>query len=130
MRTTRRIAAIAATVLTLTVSAPALAVTGASDPVPVKPQGGTLDPHKVRWESAKPIRHGRYLRITWTSGIAPCWVLDRVRVKETSRKVTVTLYEGHTKDAGMCVLIAVRKTTTVRLKTPLGHRHVVDGARR
>jgi hypothetical protein len=124
-------AAVAATVLMVTIGGPSATAhaAGAPNPTPVKPQGGTFDPHKVRWISAKPIKKGRYLRITWWSGVAPCWVLDRVKVKETAKKVTVTLYEGRDKDAGMCILVAVKKTTIVKLKTPLGNRKIVDGAR-
>ncbi len=126
-------AAVAATVLMVTLggmSATAHAAAGTAEPTPVKPQGGTFNPHKVRWTSAKPIKKGRYLKITWWSGVAPCWVLDRVKVKETAKKVTVTLYEGSDKDGGMCILIATKKTTIVKLKTPLGDRKIVDGAKK
>ncbi|WP_433418912.1 hypothetical protein ACQP1V_04160 [Microtetraspora malaysiensis] len=139
MRTIRRTAAMAATLLiaiggtasTSVASAsigPASGTPSADAPAPVKPKGGTVDPRKVRWTSAKPIRNGRYLRVTWWSGVEPCTVLDRVRVKETRKKVTVTLYEGRGKDAQMCVMIAVRKSTIVKLRAPLGDRKVVDGA--
>lgn len=101
----------------------------APSPTPVVPQGGTVDPHKVRWISAKPIKKGRYLRITWWSGVAPCWTLDRVKVKETRKKVTVTLYEGSSKEGVSCILIALKKTTTVKLKAPLGNRKIVDCAK-
>ncbi|MFF4774587.1 hypothetical protein ACFY05_17180 [Microtetraspora fusca] len=109
---------------------PASLTASAGAPAPVKPRGGTVDPHKVKWTSAKPIRNGGYLRVTWWSGVEPCTVLDRVRVKETRRKVTVTLYEGRDKDAQMCVMIAVQKSTIVKLRAPLGDRRVVDGAAR
>ncbi|WP_433221718.1 hypothetical protein [Microtetraspora malaysiensis] len=145
MRTIRRTAAMAATLLiaiggTASASVASASIdlasgTPASDlpastgaTAPVKPKGGTVDPRKVRWTSAKPIRNGRYLRVTWWSGVEPCTVLDRVRVKETRKKVTVTLYEGRGKDAQMCVMIAVRKSTIVKLRAPLGDRKVVDGA--
>ncbi|MFF3667384.1 hypothetical protein [Microtetraspora malaysiensis] len=145
MRTIRRTAAMAATLLiaiggtasTSVASASTDPVSGtpashlpasAGAPAPVKPKGDTVDPRKVGWTSAKPIRNGRYLRVTWWSGVEPCTVLDRVRVKETRKKVTVTLYEGRGKDAQMCVMIAVRKSTIVKLRAPLGDRKVVDGA--
>ncbi|WP_433352297.1 hypothetical protein ACQP25_04290 [Microtetraspora malaysiensis] len=145
MRTIRRTAATAATLLIAIGGAASASVASASTgpvsgtpaphlpasagpPAPVKPRGGTVDPHKVRWTSAKPIRNGRYLRVTWWSGVEPCTMLDRVRVKETRGKVTVTLYEGRGKDAQMCVMIAVQKSTIVRLKAPLGDRKVIDGA--
>ncbi|WP_245646744.1 hypothetical protein [Microtetraspora niveoalba] len=149
MRTIPRTAALAATLL-ITIAgtaaaslassgAPAASAVPASPadvpapaaaPTPVKPRGGTIDPRAVRWTSAKPIRNGRYLRVTWWSGVEPCSVLDRVGVKETGRKVIVTLYEGRGKDAQMCIMIAVKKSTIVKLRAPLGDRVVVDGAKR
>jgi hypothetical protein len=67
--------------------------------------------------------------VTWWSGPQQCTALDHVKVKETRKKVTVTLYEGSVRDNGMCIAIAVKKTTLVKLKTPLGKRKVVDGAK-
>ncbi len=130
MRMIRRTAALAATVLIM-VGVPATASTASTGaPAPVKPQGGTIDPHKVQWTSAKPIRNGRYLRVTWWSGVEPCSVLDRVTVKEGRGKVTVTLYEGSAEGAGMCVMLAVKKSTIVKLRAPIGDRRVADGAKR
>ena len=128
MQTTRRIAAVAAAALMLTplgygsVSAERSDTTVKSD---------TINTHKVRWTTAKPIKKGRYLRLTWWSGVAPCTVLDRVKVKETAKKVVVTVYEGTKPSARdtMCVAMAVKKTKTVKLKSRLGTRKVVDGAR-
>ncbi|WP_250906669.1 hypothetical protein [Nonomuraea sp. NEAU-A123] len=105
--------------------------TPTKSPKPVKPTGDTINTHKVRWTKAQPTSHGRKLKLTWWSGVAPCSVLDRVKVKETGKRVTVTLYEGtapKAKDVA-CIMIAVEKTTTVKLKSPLGKRKVVDGAK-
>lgn len=113
---------------------PVAAAVGASSPsdaVPVKPHRRTLGTRKVRWTGAKPVRHGRYLRITWWSGIAPCTVLDHVKIRETAAKVVVTVYEGRhpaVKDT-VCAALAVKKSTTVKLRSPLGTRKIVDGAR-
>ncbi|OUC96808.1 hypothetical protein [Streptosporangium minutum] len=100
-------------------------------PKPTKPQGHTDNPRKVRWLTAKPSKDGRSLRITWWSGVEPCTVLDRVSVKETSRRVTVTLWEGPSAKAKnmACIAIAIQKVTTVKLKAPLGKRKIVDGAK-
>ncbi|GIH69174.1 hypothetical protein [Sphaerimonospora thailandensis] len=111
--------------------APAVGPSSPADAGPVKPHRRTLGTHKVRWRSVKPIAHGRKLRITWWSGVAPCTVLDRVKTKETARKVVVTLYEGTdpaAKDT-MCISIAIKKSTTVKLRAPLGKRKIVDGAK-
>ncbi|MFD1544362.1 hypothetical protein [Nonomuraea guangzhouensis] len=108
-----------------------VATTPTKSPKPVKPTGDTINTHKVRWTKAQPTSHGRKLKLTWWSGVAPCSVLDRVKVKETGKRVTVTLYEGtapKAKDVA-CIMIAVEKTTTVKLKSPLGKRKVVDGAK-
>ncbi|MEU7862878.1 hypothetical protein [Nonomuraea sp. NPDC049141] len=105
--------------------------TPTKSPKPVKPTGDTINTHKVRWTKAQPTSHGRKLKLTWWSGVAPCSVLDRVKVKETGKRVTVTLYEGtapKAKDVA-CIMIAVEKTTTVKLKSPLGKRKIVDGAK-
>lgn len=100
-------------------------------PSPVTPAGNTLHPHKVPWESATPGDGGRHLDVTWWSGVEPCSVLDRVEVTETAREVTVTLYEGQDRRSpdAVCIAIAILKTTRVELKTPLGDRKVVDGAK-
>ncbi|GAA0374536.1 hypothetical protein GCM10010160_00720 [Acrocarpospora corrugata] len=105
-----------------------LTVPAAADPI-VKPQRGTFEPHKVRWTSAKPYKKGKYLKVTWWSGPQECWALDHVKVKETGKKVTVTLYEGSVHENGPCIMIAIKKTTLVKLKSPLGKRKVVDGAK-
>ncbi|MEU9834301.1 hypothetical protein AB0D67_22475 [Streptosporangium sp. NPDC048047] len=100
-------------------------------PKPVRPEGHTVNPRKARWLTAKPSKDGRSLRVVWWSGVEPCTVLDRVSVKETARRVTVTLWEGPSSKAQnvACIDIAVKKMTTVKLKAPLGKRKVVDGAR-
>ncbi|MBB6346615.1 hypothetical protein ACWGH8_28700 [Nonomuraea muscovyensis] len=100
-------------------------------PEPVKPTGDAIDVRKVRWTKAKPVAKGRKVQLVWTSGVAPCTVLDRVKVKETRTRVTITLYEGTAPTAKnvSCIMIAIEKTTTVKLRAPLGKRKIVDGAK-
>ncbi|WP_307827403.1 hypothetical protein [Planomonospora sp. ID82291] len=100
-------------------------------PRPVKPTGDADDPRKVPWLKARPYKNGRTLRVVWWSGVEPCTVLDRVTVKETAKRVTVTLWEGPSRTAQnvACIEIAIQKSTTVKLRKPLGTRKVVDGAR-
>lgn len=100
-------------------------------PEPVKPTSDAVDVRKVRWTKAKPVDKGRRVQLFWMSGVAPCTVLDRVKVKETRKRVTITLYEGTSPKARnvSCIMIAIEKTTTVKLKAPLGKRKIVDGAR-
>ncbi|MDF5754911.1 hypothetical protein [Spongiactinospora sp. TRM90649] len=99
-------------------------------PSPVVPQGNVVDPREVPWISATP-EDGDRLRLVWWSGVEPCNTLDRVDVKETATEVEVTIYEGAAegKQNVACIEIAVQKTTTVELKTPLEGRKVVDGAK-
>ncbi|RCG30426.1 hypothetical protein DQ384_16605 [Sphaerisporangium album] len=103
----------------------------ATGPSPTRPKGHTINTHKVRWEKAKPTRDGRKIKVIWWSGVEPCTVLDHVKVRETSKRVTITLYEGTAANARdvACIEIALQKTTTVKLKSPLGKRKIVDGAR-
>jgi hypothetical protein len=103
----------------------------AKGPEPVKPTGDAIDVRKVRWTKAKPVAKGRKVQLVWMSGVAPCTVLDRVKVTETRKRVTITLYEGTSPKAKnvSCIMIAIEKTTTVKLKAPLGKRRIVDGAK-
>lgn len=100
-------------------------------PKPTKPTGDAENPRKARWLTAKPYKNDRTLRIVWWSGVEPCTVLDRVSVKETAKRVTVTLWEGPSVKARnvACIMIAIQKSTTMKLKKPLGNRKIVDGAR-
>ncbi|MGW4472831.1 hypothetical protein ACWENQ_24480 [Nonomuraea sp. NPDC004354] len=99
-------------------------------PKKVRPVGDTVNTRKVRFESAK--AKDRLVKLVWWSGVEPCAVLDRVAVKETAKQVTVTLYEGTAAKAQnvSCIEIAIQKTTTVKLKAPIGKRKIVDGAGR
>ncbi|WP_336209800.1 hypothetical protein [Nonomuraea sp. LPB2021202275-12-8] len=103
----------------------------AKGPEEVKPVGDAVDTRKVRWTKAKPVSKGKKVRLVWWSGVEPCTVLDRVKVKETKKRVTITLYEGASPKAKnvSCIMIAVEKATTVKLKSPLGKRKIVDGAK-
>lgn len=103
----------------------------AKAPEPVKPTGDAINVHKVRWTKAKAVSKGKKVQLTWWSGVAPCTVLDRVKVKETGKRVTITLYEGTAPKARntSCIMIAVEKTTTVKLKKSLGKRKVADGTK-
>ncbi|WP_345567979.1 hypothetical protein [Nonomuraea rosea] len=100
-------------------------------PEAVKPTGDAINVHKIRWTKAKPVSKNKKVKLTWWSGVAPCTVLDRVKVKESAKRVTITLYEGTGPKAAnvSCIMIAVEKTTTVKLKKALGKRKIVDGAK-
>ncbi|WP_061300457.1 hypothetical protein [Herbidospora cretacea] len=97
-----------------------------SGPTLVQPKGGTVEPRKVPWTRATPAGDG--VMISWSSGVEPCYTLDRVDVKETDTEVTVTLWEGTTDPEAACIQIAIEKETFVKLAKPLAGREVVDGA--
>jgi hypothetical protein len=112
-------------------SEPVGAAPPSAGPKQVKPVGGTVNPREVAWISAKPVDRGRKVKLVWWSGVEPCTVLDRVQVRQTRSRVTLTLFEGTPAKAKntACIAIAVQKTTTVRLKAPVGRRPLVDGAK-
>lgn len=105
--------------------------TTAGKPEPVKPVGDTVNTRKTTFTSAKAVSGGKGVRLVWWSGVEPCTVLDRVSVKETSKRVTITLYEGTARKAQdvSCIMVAVEKTYTVKLKKPLSKRKIVDGSK-
>ncbi|WP_084955977.1 hypothetical protein [Thermoactinospora rubra] len=115
----------------VSVSPAASAQTPAPTPKPVKPVGDAVDTRKVPFTSAKPVSRGKAVKLVWWSGVEPCTVLDRVKVKETAKRVTITLYEGTAPKARdmSCIMLAIEKTYTVKLKKPLGKRKIVDGAK-
>jgi hypothetical protein len=98
----------------------------------VTPQPGTIKPHPIPWQDSKPGADGRRVRIYFTSGVAPCSVLDHVKVSYLDDRVIVTLYEGSDARAKtqMCIDLAQYKMVDVRLDQPLGKREVGDGAPR
>jgi hypothetical protein len=101
------------------------------DPKPVKPTGNAVNVHKIRWTKAKAVSKGKKIQLNWWSGVEPCTVLHKVKVKETAKRVTITLYEGTAPKAKnvSCIMIAIEKTTTVKLKKAIGKRKIVDGAK-
>ena len=92
---------------------------------------GTINPHPISWQRAKPSPDGRSVRIFFVSGVEPCYVLDHVKVSYLNQ-VVITLYEGsrHTAKRQACIDIGVFKAVDVPLDQALGARKVVDGAPR
>lgn len=68
------------------------------------------------------------LRIHYTTGVEPCYVLDHVDVVESEESVTVTLFEGSGEGDVACIEIARFVYTDVDLSAPLADRSVVDGS--
>ena len=103
---------------------------GTGGPTPVAPRPGMADVRAIAWERIDVGNDDRTLTVYFTSGIEPCYVLDRVDVEYGVNTVTVTLFEGHDPTAGnvACIEIGVFKVTTVVLDEPLAGRELVDGA--
>jgi hypothetical protein len=91
-----------------------------------KPDPDVVNPYPVDWDKA--TGKGRKITLFYYSGVKECYGLHHVEVKETDRKVTVTIFDGNDPDAEMCIELAQRVRTIVKLDRPLGNRTLVDGA--
>jgi hypothetical protein len=101
-------------------------VTGPSDPGGgdpgaggdlVIPQPGTLNPHPVSVEGIEANVDGRHVtaKLTWTSGVEPCYVLDSVVVSRDGTTIDLTVVEGTGDPNAICIEIAKTKSTIVDL---------------
>lgn len=100
-------------------------------PQVVEPRSGMSNVRPVSWSDYE-VLDERSVRVFFTSGVEPCYVLDRVDVQYSPERITVSLFVGSDPEAGnvACIEIAVFKAVDVRLDEPLGARPVVDGHRR
>jgi hypothetical protein len=83
----------------------------------VLPQPGQLDPNPVSVSGLIVKTDGRHVtvRLAWTSGVEPCYVLDSVKVATEGNTITLTVLEGHGPGDNVCIEIAVLKATIVDL---------------
>jgi hypothetical protein len=83
----------------------------------VIPHPGTANPHPVAVESIVTNVDGRHLtaKLSWTSGVEPCYVLDSVVVSKDGTTIDLTVVEGSTDPTAMCIEIAQTKSTIVDL---------------
>jgi hypothetical protein len=100
---------------------------GPIDPVPVDPGSGQaklvialpgrLNPHPVGASTLEPSVNGHHVivKITWYSGVAPCSVLDSVKVDRAANEIALTLIEGSSDQSAICIEIAEQKATIVDL---------------
>lgn len=100
-------------------------------PQVVEPRSGMSNVRPVPWNDYE-VLNDRSVRVFFTSGVEPCYVLDRVEVQYSPDRITVSLFVGSDPEAGnvACIEIAVFKAVDVTLDEPLGGRPVVDGHRR
>jgi hypothetical protein len=90
---------------------------GAQEPTLVIAKPGQLDVHPVGAQRLQASVDGRHVlvKITWTSGVEPCNVLDSVRVDRSDRHISITIVEGSSSRDAMCIEIAMIKATIVDL---------------
>jgi hypothetical protein len=81
------------------------------------PQPGQLDVHPVPAESLEAAVDGRRVtvRISWTSGVEPCNVLDSIVVDRSGATFAIALREGHGPGNNICIEIAKFKFALVDL---------------
>src|SRR3712207_6470836 len=60
----------------------------------VEPKPGQAGVHPIRWQKIVVGKDDKTLRIHYTSGVEPCYVLDHIEVDEKKDRVVVTLFEG------------------------------------
>jgi hypothetical protein len=83
----------------------------------VIPHPGTINPHPVSVESIDARVDGRHAtaKLTWTSGVEPCYVLDSVVVSKDGTTIDLTVVEGAADQTAVCIEIAQTKSTIVDL---------------
>jgi hypothetical protein len=85
----------------------------------VVPKPGQLDVHPIPIDSFAARVDGSTIVVTatWTSGVEPCNVLDRIVVDPTDGTFTITLREGHGPQEIACIAIAQIKKTEFEIPT-------------
>ena len=89
----------------------------AGQPTIIVPKPGRLNPHPVAAQTIRASVDGRHVlvKIAWASGIAPCSVLDSVKVERSGHTIALTVIEGADEVDVMCAEIAMFKATIVDL---------------
>jgi hypothetical protein len=93
----------------------------------VEPREGLVDVRPHIWVRAEAVAPRR-IRVEFYGGVEDCEGLNRVEVREDEETVAITLYTGRLPEAEVCIEIAVLKATTVKLRSPLRGREILDGA--
>jgi len=83
----------------------------------VVPQPGTQDPHPVSVVLIRSAVDGHHVTIElrWWSGVAPCSILDSIKVDRQGTMITLTPMEGSGGGQVACIDIAQLKATVVDL---------------
>jgi len=90
---------------------------GAGQPALVVPEPGRQNPHPVAPTLLQASVDGRHVlvKITWYGGVAPCSVLDSVRVDTGAGAIALTVLEGSSDLTAICPELAMLKATIVDL---------------
>jgi hypothetical protein len=101
---------------------PAIGEPGVGGSELVEPQPGQQNVHPVTIEQLEATASGTTVSVDahWTSGVDPCYVLDRAEVAFNSddKTVDLTLFEGTSDPDAICVMMAVAKHTIVSFEVP------------
>lgn len=83
----------------------------------VLPKPGQLKPHPVGVTLLEAAVDGRSVtvKVSWYSGVEPCYVLDSVRIDEGANEFVLTVIEGTSDPNAACIEIAMYKATIVDL---------------
>jgi len=88
----------------------------------VEPEPGQQNVHPVTLERMDGTASGTVVSVDayWTSGVDPCYVLDRVeaQINEEDKTVDITVQEGTSDPDAICVMMAVAKHTIVSFDVP------------
>lgn len=100
-----------------------------TNPQIVEPRSGMENVHAIPFVPEDVKASGKKIRVPFWGGVAPCFVLDHYKVKETNDSVTVTLFAGNVPSLKnvACIEIAALYAVDIPLKTPLGNRIVING---
>jgi hypothetical protein len=101
---------------------------GVIDSELVQPQPGQQNVVPIPIEQFDAAVDGRTvtLRIRWSSGVAPCSVLDQVLVDVGDEAIDVTIREGTSDPDAMCVLMLQAKHTIVSFDVEPGTYTIRD----
>ena len=90
---------------------------GAGQPALVVPEPGRQNPHPAAPTLLQASVDGRHVlvKISWYGGVAPCSVLDSVRVDRSAGTIALTVLEGSSDLTAICPDLAMLKATIVDL---------------
>lgn len=104
-------------------------VPGPGEPAPgvpgselVEPQPGQQNVIEVPIEKLEATADGRTVIMTayWSSGVAPCYVLDQVLIDIGEGTIDVTIREGTSDPEAMCIMVLQAKHTVVSFEIDPG----------